>query len=148
VPASDPALLAEAIGDYYRIPGLAEHHGARARRRVLTEFSLMAMADAYLAVYDRAGPATSDERIAMCAIAGIFDLHQPSDIDPALLQRMTDLQAHRGPDGGGTYREPGLGLGHRRLSIIDIGGGQQPLCSTKITAWWWSTTVKSTTSPR
>jgi asparagine synthase (glutamine-hydrolysing) len=63
----------------------------------------------------------------MCAIAGIFDLHQPSDIDPALLQRMTDLQAHRGPDGGGTYREPGLGLGHRRLSIIDIGGGQQPL---------------------
>jgi sugar transferase (PEP-CTERM/EpsH1 system associated) len=53
VPARDPTLLAEAIGDYYRIPGLAEHHGTRARRRVLSEFSLMAMADAYLAVYDR-----------------------------------------------------------------------------------------------
>ncbi|MFS2002567.1 TIGR03088 family PEP-CTERM/XrtA system glycosyltransferase [Duganella sp. CT11-25] len=53
VPARDPALLAEAIGDYYRIPGLAEHHGGRARRRVMAEFSLTAMADAYLAVYDR-----------------------------------------------------------------------------------------------
>jgi sugar transferase (PEP-CTERM/EpsH1 system associated) len=53
VPARNPELLADAIGDYYRIPGLAEHHGVRARRRVLAEFSLMAMADAYLAVYDR-----------------------------------------------------------------------------------------------
>jgi sugar transferase (PEP-CTERM/EpsH1 system associated) len=53
VPARNPELLADAIGDYYRIPGLAEHHGTRARRRVLAEFSLMAMADAYLAVYDR-----------------------------------------------------------------------------------------------
>lgn len=52
VPASAPELLADAIGDYYRIAGLAERHGGRARRRVLSEFSLMAMADAYLAVYD------------------------------------------------------------------------------------------------
>jgi asparagine synthase (glutamine-hydrolysing) len=65
--------------------------------------------------------------MTMCAIAGIFDLYHPVDIDPALLRRMTDIQAHRGPDGGGTHREPGIGLGHRRLSIIDIGGGQQPL---------------------
>jgi asparagine synthase (glutamine-hydrolysing) len=63
----------------------------------------------------------------MCAIAGIFDLYHPADIDAGLLQRMTELQAHRGPDGDGTHREPGVGLGHRRLSIIDIGGGQQPL---------------------
>ena len=63
----------------------------------------------------------------MCAISGIFDLYHESDIDAALLQRMTNLQAHRGPDGAGMHREPGVGLGHRRLSIIDIGGGQQPL---------------------
>ena len=63
----------------------------------------------------------------MCAIAGLFDLYHPSEIDAALLQRMTELQAHRGPDGAGTHREPGVGLGHRRLSIIDIGGGRQPL---------------------
>jgi asparagine synthase (glutamine-hydrolysing) len=63
----------------------------------------------------------------MCAIAGLFDLYHQSDIDAALLQRMTDVQTHRGPDQGGTHREPGLGLGHRRLSIIDLSGGQQPL---------------------
>ena len=63
----------------------------------------------------------------MCAIAGLFDLYHPSEIDAALLQRMTELQAHRGPDGAGTHREPGVGLGHRRLAIIDIGGGRQPL---------------------
>ncbi|MYN17640.1 amidotransferase 1, exosortase A system-associated [Rugamonas sp. FT107W] len=63
----------------------------------------------------------------MCAIAGIFDLHRHADIDAGLLQAMTDRQFHRGPDQGGTHHEPGLGLGHRRLSIIDLGGGQQPL---------------------
>ncbi|NGZ87099.1 asparagine synthase (glutamine-hydrolyzing) [Duganella aceris] len=63
----------------------------------------------------------------MCAIAGLFDLYHPSDIDAGLLQRMTDIQAHRGPDGVGMHREPGVGLGHRRLAIIDIGGGRQPL---------------------
>ncbi|MHA4871543.1 XrtA/PEP-CTERM system amidotransferase [Duganella sp. PWIR1] len=63
----------------------------------------------------------------MCAIAGVFDLFHQADIDPGLLQRMTDIQQHRGPDQGGTHREPGVGLGHRRLSIIDLAGGQQPL---------------------
>ena len=53
VPARSPELLADAIGAYYRIPGLGAHHGSHGRRRVLAEFSLMAMADAYLAVYDR-----------------------------------------------------------------------------------------------
>lgn len=53
VPARNPELLADAIGAYYRIPGLGAHHGIHGRRRVLAEFSLMAMADAYLAVYDR-----------------------------------------------------------------------------------------------
>lgn len=63
----------------------------------------------------------------MCAIAGMFDLYHQADIDPALLQRMTDVQRHRGPDQGGLYREPGVGLGHRRLSIIDLSNGRQPL---------------------
>ena len=53
VPASSPHLLADAIGTYYRMPDLAGDHGLRARRRVLSEFSLIAMADAYLAVYDQ-----------------------------------------------------------------------------------------------
>ncbi|HEX8406042.1 MAG TPA: TIGR03088 family PEP-CTERM/XrtA system glycosyltransferase [Duganella sp.] len=53
VPPQAPTLLADAIGAYYRIPGLGAHHGTRGRRRVLAEFSLTAMADAYLAVYDR-----------------------------------------------------------------------------------------------
>ena len=58
VPPRAPDLLADAIADYCRIPGLAQRHGARARRLVLSDYSLMAMADAYLAVYDglRAAP--------------------------------------------------------------------------------------------
>jgi asparagine synthase (glutamine-hydrolysing) len=63
----------------------------------------------------------------MCAIAGIVDLYHQPDIDASLLQRMTDIQRHRGPDQCGIHREPGVGLGHRRLSIIDLAGGQQPL---------------------
>lgn len=52
VPPRKPEQLADAIADYYRIHGLAERHGARARRLVLSDYSLLAMADAYLAVYD------------------------------------------------------------------------------------------------
>ena len=63
----------------------------------------------------------------MCGITGIFDTRGSSDIDRAVLQRMNDSQWHRGPDEGRLHIEPGLGLGHRRLSIIDIATGQQPL---------------------
>ncbi|MYM97522.1 TIGR03088 family PEP-CTERM/XrtA system glycosyltransferase [Duganella vulcania] len=52
VPPSSPAMLADALNDYYRLPALAVSHGQRGRRRVLAEYSLNAMADAYLAVYD------------------------------------------------------------------------------------------------
>ena len=44
-----------------------------------------------------------------------------------LLSRMNDSQSHRGPDGKGEHHEPGVALGHRRLAIIDIETGQQPL---------------------
>jgi sugar transferase (PEP-CTERM/EpsH1 system associated) len=53
IPPRDPAKLADAITDYYRIAGLAAQHGRQGRRRVLNEFSMAAMAEAYLAVYDR-----------------------------------------------------------------------------------------------
>ncbi len=62
----------------------------------------------------------------MCGIAGIFDLEGEREIDQRTLKRMTDAIAHRGPDGEGFHREPGLGFGHRRLAIIDIAGGAQP----------------------
>jgi asparagine synthase (glutamine-hydrolysing) len=63
----------------------------------------------------------------MCGITGLFDTRTRRDFDRSLLQRMNDSQAHRGPDGEGLHLEPGVGLGHRRLSIIDVATGQQPL---------------------
>ena len=63
----------------------------------------------------------------MCGITGIFDSRGAQAIDRAVLQRMNDSQWHRGPDEGSLHIEPGLGFGHRRLSIIDIATGQQPL---------------------
>jgi len=57
----------------------------------------------------------------------MFDTRGRTDFDRGLLQRMNDSQSHRGPDGAGLHLEPGVALGHRRLSIIDIATGQQPL---------------------
>jgi len=63
----------------------------------------------------------------MCGIVGIFDTRGRRPIDRDLLHRMNEAQHHRGPDEGGLHVEPGVGLGHRRLSIIDLSTGQQPL---------------------
>lgn len=63
----------------------------------------------------------------MCGIAGIFDINKNTEINRELLSRMNEAQHHRGPDEGGIHIEPGLGFAHRRLSIIDISSGQQPL---------------------
>ena len=63
----------------------------------------------------------------MCGLAGIFDSRDRRPIDRDLLAAMTDSLAHRGPDGAGYYVAEGVGLGHRRLSIIDLAGGHQPL---------------------
>jgi asparagine synthase (glutamine-hydrolysing) len=63
----------------------------------------------------------------MCGITGVFDTRGKRSIARALLERMNETQHHRGPDEGGIHLEPGLGLGHRRLSIIDLSTGQQPL---------------------
>ncbi|MBL0289984.1 MAG: asparagine synthase (glutamine-hydrolyzing), partial [Betaproteobacteria bacterium] len=63
----------------------------------------------------------------MCGITGIFDTRGKREIDRAALHRMNESQHHRGPDEGSVHVEPGLGFGHRRLSIIDVATGQQPL---------------------
>ena len=63
----------------------------------------------------------------MCGIAGLFDTRGRRDFDRALMKRMNDIQFHRGPDEGDIHFEPGVALGHRRLSIIDLSTGQQPL---------------------
>ena len=63
----------------------------------------------------------------MCGIAGIFDFRGRAEIDRALLRRMTDILHHRGPDGDGFHFAPGIGLGHRRLAIVDLAAGDQPL---------------------
>jgi asparagine synthase (glutamine-hydrolysing) len=63
----------------------------------------------------------------MCGIAGIFHLQTAKPVSEARLRAMTDAIAHRGPDGAGVWTASGVGLGHRRLSIIDLAGGVQPM---------------------
>jgi asparagine synthase (glutamine-hydrolysing) len=63
----------------------------------------------------------------MCGLAGIFHQADRRPVDEAVLRRMTTALAHRGPDGDGFHIEPGVGLGHRRLAIIDPTGGEQPM---------------------
>lgn len=63
----------------------------------------------------------------MCGIVGIYDTTGQREIAESLLSQMNQTQFHRGPDEGGLHIEPGLGFGHRRLSIIDLASGQQPL---------------------
>ena len=65
----------------------------------------------------------------MCGLTGIFDSRGRRPIPRRLLIRMTDRLVHRGPDGAGYHLGPGIGLGHRRLSIIDLAGGDQPMFS-------------------
>ncbi len=65
----------------------------------------------------------------MCGIAGLFHLETAKPVDPARIAMMTDVQAHRGPDGRGVWTASGVGLGHRRLSIIDLAGSPQPMTS-------------------
>jgi asparagine synthase (glutamine-hydrolysing) len=71
----------------------------------------------------------------VCGIAGFanFDCHRRAD-DPSLARMIGSLR-HRGPDGFGYYDEPGIGLAHARLSIIDLAGGQQPLSNEDRTIW-------------
>jgi asparagine synthase (glutamine-hydrolysing) len=62
----------------------------------------------------------------MCGISGLFDTQGLRSYDRALASRINNIQAHRGPDEDDLHLEPGLALGHRRLSVIDLATGQQP----------------------
>lgn len=66
----------------------------------------------------------------MCGIAGIYHLTTPKPVEPARIERMCSAMAHRGPDGQGVWTGPGVGLGHLRLSIIDLAGSPQPMASS------------------
>jgi asparagine synthase (glutamine-hydrolysing) len=63
----------------------------------------------------------------MCGFVGLHAPQRPSLMDPGLLARMTGVLAHRGPDDAAYHRQPGLALGVRRLAIIDLAGGAQPI---------------------
>ena len=63
----------------------------------------------------------------MCGICGIVKFDSADAVNPELLGAMTSALEHRGPDDQGYFHDGSAGLGHRRLSIIDLGGGQQPI---------------------
>jgi len=63
----------------------------------------------------------------MCGICGQFNFAADSPVDPVTVRRMTDTIAHRGPDDEGYFISGPIGLGFRRLSIIDLAGGHQPM---------------------
>ena len=65
----------------------------------------------------------------MCGICGIAVAHNDAAVDRDAIVRMRDTLAHRGPDGFGIHMGPGVGLGHRRLAILDVDHGQQPMYS-------------------
>jgi asparagine synthase (glutamine-hydrolysing) len=63
----------------------------------------------------------------VCGVAGIVDFSGP--VDPGIVGAMCDAMVHRGPDSGGLHHEDGVCLGSRRLAIIDVAGGDQPICN-------------------
>jgi len=71
----------------------------------------------------------------MCGIAGIVDTEPGARVDEASVHRMCQTIVHRGPDDEGIYVNGGVGLGMRRLSIIDLAGGHQPVHNEDKTIW-------------
>ncbi|BAK67211.1 asparagine synthase (glutamine-hydrolysing) [Sphingobium sp. SYK-6] len=67
----------------------------------------------------------------MCGIAGIFHVGTAKPVEEARVRAMLAPMEHRGPDGSGLWMGPGIGLGHLRLSIIDLGGGAQPMATSE-----------------
>lgn len=63
----------------------------------------------------------------MCGICGVFEFEPSGKVTKDMIHRMNQTISHRGPDDEGIYLDAGLGFGHRRLSIIDVAGGHQPL---------------------
>ena len=71
----------------------------------------------------------------MCGIAGLFNFGTHEPVSPRLLKAMTDMLVHRGPDDEGFYISGAVGLGHRRLSIIDLAAGHQPMTNEDGSVW-------------
>ena len=71
----------------------------------------------------------------MCGIAGIVKLNPLERVNEARLKRMRDALRHRGPDGAGLWIDGPVGLGHRRLAIVDVAGGHQPMANEDQTVW-------------
>jgi asparagine synthase (glutamine-hydrolysing) len=71
----------------------------------------------------------------MCGIAGQFNFLNHEPVDQDVIRRMTSSIAHRGPDDEGYFISRSIGLGFRRLSIIDLSGGHQPMSDDAGTTW-------------
>src|SRR5512138_2283125 len=71
----------------------------------------------------------------MCGIAGIVRFDPRDVVEESRVKRMRDVLRHRGPDGEGLWIEGPVGLGHRRLAIVDVAGGLQPMSSDDGQAW-------------
>ena len=71
----------------------------------------------------------------MCGIVGILKLHPGVSVEKERLTRMRDTLRHRGPDGEGLFVEGPIGLGHRRLAIVDPKGGRQPMANEDMSVW-------------
>jgi asparagine synthase (glutamine-hydrolysing) len=71
----------------------------------------------------------------MCGICGIVWADPNREVPIRLLAQMTSALVHRGPDGAGLYQREGVGLGHRRLSVIDLEGGTQPMTNEDKSVW-------------
>ncbi len=71
----------------------------------------------------------------MCGICGIFNFNSKKPVDKDLIQRMSDILKHRGPDDEGFYLERNIGLGVRRLAVIDLETGHQPVHNEDETIW-------------
>ncbi len=71
----------------------------------------------------------------MCGIVGVVNLYEPAPVPVEILRQMLGMIRHRGPDEFGLYRDEWANLGNARLSVIDLGGGQQPICNEDATLW-------------
>ena len=71
----------------------------------------------------------------MCGICGQFNFAATEPVEPDAIRRMAQTIVHRGPDDEGYFFSGSLGLGFRRLSIIDLAGGHQPMSDAEETVW-------------
>jgi len=71
----------------------------------------------------------------MCGICGIINFERDNQVSEQRLMSMRDVLTHRGPDDEGLYSCGNVGMGFRRLSIVDLEGGHQPMCNEDGSVW-------------